>query len=157
MLWKERPEKSPAAWALSWVWNRPEVSVVLSGLSEQAHLNETLAVADAVLPGSMSDDELAMAGRVRDAYKAAGAVNCTSCRYCMPCPTGINIPELLWVYNHAAIFNDPAKAKFIVTKWLKEHERPSQCIECGTCEEKCPQHIEIMRHLKIIADTYEFE
>ena len=79
--WKRLPNRSPAAWALSWVWNRPEVTVVLSGISQEAHLTDTLATVEAARPNSLSPEEMDVIHRVRDAYHDAGAVACTSCRY----------------------------------------------------------------------------
>ncbi len=75
----------------------------------------------------------------------------------MPCPSGVYIPELFWAYNHDAVFDDFEKAKFWASGFVNEGQRASSCVECGICEEHCPQKIEIRRHLKKISELYESE
>ncbi len=158
--WKKRPERSPANWALSWVWNRPEVTVVLSGLSRPDHLEETLATVDKALPGSMSDEELALVGRVRDAYKEAGAVGCTSCRYCMPCPFGVSIPEVFDWYNEwkTVRHNITQRSFYLATVGGLVSGRSGlagNCTSCGACLPKCPQSLAIPDLMKQVSKEYE--
>jgi predicted aldo/keto reductase-like oxidoreductase len=155
-LWKAAEQKrTPTEWALRYVWDFPEVGVVLSGMTMMDHVVENLHTASEALPQSLSDHDKAIIQQVKTFYHGRMVVNCTNCRYCMPCPAGVNIPELFWAYNHDAMFNDFGKAKYWVTGWLKEHERASKCVDCGACEDHCPQNISIREHLKKVAEKYE--
>ena len=92
-IWEESPVKrSPAEWALRWVWNHPEVTTVLSGMNNELHIDENIHAADKALPNSLTVDELSTIARVGDTYRRLMKVNCTGCRYCMPCPAGVDIP-----------------------------------------------------------------
>jgi len=118
-------------------------------------VTENIKTASESLPHSLTGREIEIIKKVKDYYKSKMLVDCTKCKYCMPCPTGVNIPENLWAYNHASLFNDTKRTDHIINTWLKKEERASGCVQCGQCEEKCPQNIEIIKHLEIIADTYE--
>jgi uncharacterized protein len=142
-LWAGAPtQRTPAEWALQWVWSHPEVSFLLSGMSEMRHVEENLVYAERSRPGLLNADERALVGRVRDLYRELGPIPCTACRYCMPCPQGVNIPDILELYNDAHMFGDPARQRFFYT-WLEEDERADKCTACGECEAKCPQGIAI--------------
>lgn len=159
-VWKEKPEKSPAAWALSWVWNHPEVTVVLSGLSKKSHMDETLALADMAVPGMLGNEEVKLIERVRDAYKAAGAVRCTGCRYCIPCPFGVSIPEVFDWYNEWKTIRHtlPQKLFYLSTVggvMSGNSGLASKCTSCGVCLEKCPQSLPIPDLMKTISKEYE--
>ncbi|RKX80501.1 MAG: aldo/keto reductase [Spirochaetes bacterium] len=159
-VWKERPEKSPAAWALSWVWNHPEVTVVLSGLSKTSHMEETLALASEAEPGMLGEDEVKLVERVRDAYKAAGAVGCTGCRYCLPCPFGVSIPEVFDWYNEWKTIHHTLPQKMFYLSTIGgvlsgKSGLASKCTSCGVCLEKCPQSLPIPDLMKKINKEYE--
>ena len=110
-LWAGAPVKrTPAEWALQWVWSNPEVSFLLSGMSEMRHVEENLAYAERSRPGLLSAGELALVARVRDLYRELSPIPCTACRYCMPCPQGVSIPDILELYNDAHMFGDPARS-----------------------------------------------
>jgi predicted aldo/keto reductase-like oxidoreductase len=112
-IWDESPVKrSPAEWALRWVWNHPEVTVVLSGMNDELHIDENLRVAGQALPNSLSLPELALIARVRDTYQRLMKVNCTGCGYCMPCPAGVDIPGCFSLYNAHHLFPHDRSAKF---------------------------------------------
>jgi uncharacterized protein len=136
------PKRSPAAWALLWVWNQPEVSVVLSGMSNMEQVVENVAVADSTRPGMLSPEELAVFDRAREAYKGLAPIPCTGCRYCMPCSSGVEIPEIFQIYNEAMIYEEPQEARWLY-KRLKEEQRADRCTMCGECMEVCPQEIDI--------------
>ena len=141
--WREAPvQRSPVEWALQWVWNLPEVSLVLSGMSTMQHVEEDLAYAQRSRSGLLSAAELAVVARVRDLYRQLTPVSCTDCRYCSPCPQGVAIPEILQLYNDAHIYGDPARQRFFYT-WLDEQQRADQCTACGDCEDACPQHLAV--------------
>ena len=142
-VWAEAPvSHTPAEWALQWVWNIPEVSFVLSGMSAMQHVEEDLEYAARSRPGLIADDDLALVARVRDLYRELSPIPCTACRYCMPCPQGVAIPDILALYNDAHMFGDVSRQRFFYT-WLDEAERADQCIACGECEDKCPQGIAV--------------
>ena len=141
--WAGAPvQRTPAEWALQWVWSQPEVSFLLSGMSEMRHVEENLVYAERSRPGLLSAGELALVARVRDLYRELSPIPCTACRYCMPCPQGVNIPDILELYNDAHMFGDPTRQRFFYT-WLDEGERAESCTACGECEAKCPQGIAV--------------
>jgi predicted aldo/keto reductase-like oxidoreductase len=143
-----RAPRTPVDWALQWVWNRPEVSFLLSGMSTMAQLEENLESADHARPDAFDDDELETCRRVRDAYLKFSPIPCTDCHYCLPCPSGVNIPKVLDIYNEAEIYGGgPAAARFAYG-WLREAERADVCTQCGACEELCPQKIAIVDWLE---------
>lgn len=141
--WDDAPvRRSPAEWALQWVWNLPEVSFLLSGMSTMGQLEANLAYAERSRPGLLSAEELALVGRVRDLYRELGPIPCTACRYCMPCPEGVSIPELLAIYNNARMYDDLSGQR-VAYSWLREAEQAHNCSACRLCEESCPQGIAI--------------
>jgi predicted aldo/keto reductase-like oxidoreductase len=99
-------KRSPAAWALDWVWDRPEVSVVLSGLNDERHIEENLALAAASAPGSFGPEERKLIARVRDEYRRLLKVGCTGCAYCLPCPSGVDIPNVFSMRNNLHLFGN---------------------------------------------------
>jgi uncharacterized protein len=142
-IWDEAPvQRTPADWALQWVWNQPEVSLLLSGMSTFEQVEQNLDSANHSGPGTLSAAELVVIDRVSAQYQAWSPIPCTACGYCMPCPQGVNIPRILGMYNDAMMHQNP-KAAAHSYSWLKEDERADQCIECGECLEMCPQQIEI--------------
>ena len=152
-------QRTPADWALQWLWNQPEVSLVLSGMStmEQAcprprpGMEQNLASADRSGVGTMSDEELALVARAREAYLSLMTVPCTHCGYCQPCPQGVAIPDVLGVYNEGRMFGlDHARGAY---NWIDEKARGDACIECGECLEKCPQGIEIPEWMKKVHEV----
>jgi len=143
-------QRSPTEWALQWVWNQPEASVVLSGMSTMEQVVENVASADRSGPGILTADELALIDRAREAYLALSPVPCTSCEYCMPCPNGVAIPRIFELYNEAAVYDDARTARFYYRgpNGLKEEQRADQCIDCGECLALCPQEIPIPEWLE---------
>jgi predicted aldo/keto reductase-like oxidoreductase len=142
-VWENAARKrSPAAWALLWIWNQPEVSVALSGMSNMEQVVENVALADSARPGILSPEELALIDRVREAYKGLIPIPCTSCKYCMPCSGGVEISEIFQMYNDAIIYEDPGAPRWGYNQ-LKEEERAGRCTRCGECTDVCPQEIDI--------------
>ena len=148
-------KRSPAEWALRHLWNYSEIGVILSGMGTMEQLEENLKTASDAAPGSLGPLEKELIGEAKAYFHSRIRVDCTNCRYCMPCPQGVYIPEIFWAYNHEALFDDFDKAKFWNTGFLKEHQRASNCNSCGSCEKKCPQNITIRKHLKDVAARYE--
>ncbi len=142
--------RTPVDWALQWVWSHPEVSFLLSGMSSMEQLEANLASAGRSRPGALDAGELATCRQVRDAYLALSPIPCTDCRYCLPCPSGVEIPKVLDIYNEAEIYGGgPAAARFAYG-WLSESERAEACTQCRACEELCPQKIAIVDWLEKI-------
>ncbi len=152
---KARVERTPAEWALRFVWNRPEVSVVLSGMTEPWQMEENVRIADQGLPNSLTAEELALTQQVKAIYQARTRVNCTSCGYCLPCPNAVNIPANFLQLNNLSIYRDRGAAEFFYFHLLKDEQRASHCEECGHCEELCPQHIPIPAMLKEVVLEFE--
>jgi predicted aldo/keto reductase-like oxidoreductase len=143
-IWDGAPvQRTPADFALQWVWNQPEVSVVLSGMSTMQHVEENLVSAGRSGVGTLSEEELALFAQVREAYQTLSPIPCTDCKYCLPCPNGVNIPRVFEVYNDLMMYGDEHRAHLVYNTFMKAEERADLCIECGECLEKCPQMIEI--------------
>jgi predicted aldo/keto reductase-like oxidoreductase len=144
--------RTPADWALQWVWNHPEVSVALSGMSTMEQVEENVASASVSGPNTLSDEELALIARVREAYQELCPIPCTQCRYCMPCPNGVNIPRNFSIFNEGRMYNQIEDARRGYER-IAEGERASACIACRECEEKCPQQIEISEWMVHVHDV----
>ncbi len=156
-IWDKAPTKrTPAEWALRWIWNHPEVTVILSGMNEEDHVEENLTVADQASPNSLTDEELQLVQQAEKKYHELMKVGCTGCRYCLPCPAGVNIPLCFEIYNNKYLSGNPDEAKFYYAVRLSgvvtagESEFASQCIQCEKCLEKCPQHIDIPTMLEAL-------
>jgi predicted aldo/keto reductase-like oxidoreductase len=142
-MWDSAPrQRTPADWALHWVWNHAEVSVVLSGMSTMEQVEQNVASAGESGPGTLTEEELDIVSRVRDKYLGLARIPCTNCRYCLPCPNGVNIPRIFEVYNDAMMYGDKQAAR-VAYQWIEEEQRAELCVECGECLEKCPQQIDI--------------
>jgi predicted aldo/keto reductase-like oxidoreductase len=148
-LWESaETRRTPAEWALRWVWDHEEVSIALSGMSTMSQLMENIKIAEDAYTGSLSEKELKLIGKVRDSYRRMLKIDCTGCAYCMPCPSGVNIPLNLSLYNDMFMFKDSEVNVLLYNHMLSPEQRASNCSECGECEDQCPQHIEIREELK---------
>jgi predicted aldo/keto reductase-like oxidoreductase len=135
--------RTPADLALQWLWNKPEVATVLSGMSTMEQVLENLASARGSGIGTLPEAELELVSRLQKAYKGMFPVPCTRCGYCMPCPSGVDIPRVFGLYNEAVAFNQLPLNRNIYRGVLSKTEQAGSCTECGECEEKCPQRIGI--------------
>lgn len=155
-IWdKAAVKRSAAEWALRWVWNLPEVTTVLSGMSTMEQVVENVRVASEALASSLTTEELALVDQAKAFYKQRTKVSCTGCNYCMPCPAGVAIPNLFSLHNEASIYN--LKQENVVRSYARmvEGEKDaSLCVECGQCEDACPQHLPIRAHLQEVHRTY---
>lgn len=137
--------------ALRWLWDQPEVTVVLSGMSSEQQLEENIQIAGSAKPGCFTGHERETLDEVLTLFNESFRVPCTGCNYCMPCPKGINIPSLFGAYNTSYSVNwfTGVMNYFMSTGSLgTDPHYASDCIECGACMKKCPQHIDIPEELK---------
>jgi predicted aldo/keto reductase-like oxidoreductase len=136
-------KRKPAEWALQWVWNQPEVSLALSGMSTMDQVEENLRSADRSGPGTLKKKELQLISQVAAKYKQYGFVGCTGCRYCLPCPHGVNIPEIISLYNEYYMKNMDDEIKKKYWEHITKESQAKRCERCRTCEELCPQKLTI--------------
>ncbi len=152
-----KTKRSAAEWALRWVWNHPEVTVVLSGMNNEDHIAENLKTCEDALPGSMTTDELVMIEKVTATYKRLMKVGCTACGYCMPCPFGVNIPQCFFLYNDYHMGGNRLMARGFYGLGLMgsmgKRTDASLCRNCGKCVKACPQKIRIPEELKNVRST----
>jgi hypothetical protein len=151
-------KQSAAAWALSWVWNHPEVTVVLSGMNNENHIAENLNTCEHSLPGSMTPGELKTIEEVAGVYKRLMKVGCTGCGYCMPCPFGVSIPQCFSLYNDYAMGVNRLMARGMYGLALMGgmsgvRADASLCRNCGKCVKACPQKIVIPEELRKVRRT----
>ena len=143
-------KRTPAQWAFRWLWNQPEVTVVLSGMNSDEMVRDNIQTASTVEVGELGEEEEQMLKQVVKAINAKMKVGCTGCGYCMPCPKGVDIPGTFAAYNRRY-----AEGKFwsfieyvMCTALRKNSTAASNCIQCGKCEKHCPQGIEIRKCLQ---------
>ncbi|MDO5132047.1 MAG: aldo/keto reductase [Eubacteriales bacterium] len=141
---------SPAEWGLRWLYNQPEVTVVLSGMNSLEMVEENCRIASGAQPGGLAEQDFAVFEKVKSSIREKEKVGCTGCRYCMPCPKGVDIPGIFRCYN--AMFTESkgqGRFQFAQTVGLtKEPAFASRCVGCGKCEQHCPQNLPIREKLK---------
>ncbi len=144
-----KTKHTPAQWAFRWLWNQPEVTVVLSGMNSDEMVRDNIQTASTVNVGELGDEEEAMLKNVVKAINAKMKVGCTRCGYCMPCPKGVDIPGTFAAYNRR--YSEGKFASLVdyvmCTALRKNSTEASKCVGCGKCEMHCPQNIEIRKHL----------
>jgi len=159
-IWDEvKIKRSLAEWALQWVWNHPEVSVALSGMSTMQQVVENVEIASRSGPGTLTDKELQLIEKVRTKYSEYGFIGCTGCRYCMPCPNGVAIPEIFTLYNlYYTKRGDRNAEQEVVNKYIAtigKENGAKNCAKCGRCEELCPQHLPVRHLMQGATRTFE--
>ena len=151
-----RPAWSLADWALRWLWNQPEITVVLSGMSAMEQVEENLNIACGA-EAFTGTDEAAVAF-VRDALLQRIEVGCTGCGYCLPCPEGVNIPRNFMLYNDYCLTENEKARNHLKYMYgnliLAPGEQANRCQRCGQCEEKCPQQLPVGETMAKIADVF---
>lgn len=157
IIGKSNTKKSPAQWAFKFLYNKPQIGIVLSGMSTMEQVIDNIRICkEDGTPNSMNLEDQMVIEELRDKLKAKIKINCTDCKYCMPCPNGVNIPACFECLNNASMFNDTEGIKNNMYIYLIEQESDaSKCIECGKCEKSCPQHIDIINKLKQVRETFK--
>ena len=149
-LLKNHPGTHAADLAFRWLYDQPEVTVVLSGMNSLEMVEQNVKTADISLPGCLSEEERTLIEGIKESFNKKVKVGCTGCRYCMPCPHNVDIPGIFSAYNH--FYTDSKfiglKEYFMCSVLRKNQSLASNCIECGLCERHCPQHLEIRKELK---------
>ncbi len=141
---KSEYDWSPAAWALQWVWNQPEVSTALSGMSTMQQVEENLETASHSSIDQLQAQDLALVAEAQKAYESLAPIPCTQCEYCLPCPNGVSIPKIFAIYNEAIMYDEYGGSRWAYMNQIQADARADNCIECGECEAVCPQSIEII-------------
>ncbi|MDR0424673.1 MAG: aldo/keto reductase [Clostridiales Family XIII bacterium] len=151
--------RTPAEWALRWVWGHEGISLLLSGMNAMEQVAENTRIASEAEAHSLTAEELELISRLRDAFREATKVGCTGCAYCMPCPQGVNIPQCFAQYNNRAMFGGIQPyieyAMYLDGFGGRPPSRASACVKCGACEAKCPQKLPIMECLEETAAAME--
>ncbi|MDD6316595.1 MAG: aldo/keto reductase [Clostridia bacterium] len=152
-----QPRRSPAEWGLRWIWNYPEVTVVLSGMNDVQQIRENCDVCSDAAPGSLSQDALALFDQARQIIRENTKVPCTGCSYCMPCPAGVDIPTCFNTMNvrQSDGWFTGLREYIMCTSLKAKPTNASKCVKCGRCEQHCPQGIAIRRELEEVARTME--
>jgi uncharacterized protein len=148
-------KRTLAEWALKFIWDKPEVNVVLSGMSAMEHVKENIRIAEDGYANSLTIEEKCLIQDVRGAFQARIHVGCTTCGYCMPCPEGVDIPLNLNLLNDVHIYQNLAKPMGNYSFLTAKKQSATFCTECGECEDKCTQNIEIRKYLKETEETLE--
>ncbi|CEO20548.1 aldo/keto reductase [Paraclostridium sordellii] len=150
-------KKSPTKWAFKFLYNKSEIGIVLSGMSTMEQVIENIKICDEEgKANSMTGDEKKIIDNLGEKFKSKIKVDCTACKYCIPCPRGVNIPGCFEALNNASMFDDVESVKINMYKFIEENESDaSMCIECGKCEAMCPQHINIIDKLKEVKYTFK--
>ena len=141
---------TPAELGLRWLWDQPEVACVLSGMNSEDMVKENARIASEAEPGHLTEEDLGIVEQIKQIIREREKVGCTGCRYCMPCPKGVDIPGNFYYYNLKYMEKNP-RARFEFAQNMGLRKQPgfaSQCIGCGKCEQHCPQHIDIREKLK---------
>ncbi len=156
---KASPRRSPAEWGLRWVWNHPEVSLLLSGMNELPQLEENVRIASDMAANSLSETELEMFDTVREMIDKKIKVPCTGCAYCLPCPAGVDIPGCFSLYNDKNIHKGLVRESSYLFRTSGfdggKASYASLCRDCGACEKKCPQSLPIRKYLKDVSRDME--
>ena len=141
---------TPAELGLRWLWNQPEVTCVLSGMNSEEMVSENIRIASEAEPGHLTEEDMEIVAQIRQIIRQREKVGCTGCRYCMPCPKGVDIPGNFHYYNLMYMEKkSSARKEFARNMGLrKEPGFATQCVGCGLCEKHCPQHLPIRQKLK---------
>ena len=147
-------KRSAVEWAFAYIADYAEVATILSGMSNQQQLDDNLAIFNNLTVGGLTDADKAFVKQLKETYLARMPIGCTGCRYCVPCPMGVDIPKAFRIWNDMAMYDNIRLTKR-AWRGLPEDARPDKCVSCGKCEELCPQHISIRENLARITGEVE--
>jgi len=147
--------QTPLQRALTWVWDIPECTLLLSGMSTLQQVKENIALSKEAEPKILSDFQQSVYSKAREAYLARIPYLCSECRYCLPCPYGVDIPANLGQYAEAMMFGNIESNKEAYLNFIPEKSRADQCVQCGECLSKCPQQIDIPKWMQTIREYYQ--
>src|SRR6056297_1188679 len=153
ILDKSDENRNAVNWSLQWLWDQKEVSVVLSGMSTMEQIKENINLASNADQNSLSSKESKLVTKARKKFLDIFPVACTGCNYCVPCPQGVAIPNIFSLYNEAKIYDkyETNNKRYFN---MGEKSRAANCVECGQCEEACPQNLTIMDYLKDVSKYF---
>lgn len=149
---KVNPDDSAAKWAFRWVHTLPNVKMIFSGMSTLDQVKENCEIFNDITP--LNDEEIKVVDKVREMIENRVKVACTSCKYCLPCPVGVEIPKNFQIYNDAYMYNNKERGQEGYKHGLQEEQKALNCIECGQCLEQCPQHLEIPNLLREVVSYF---
>ena len=157
MISESAGSPSPAQFGLTWLWNQPEVTTVLSGMNSMEMVQENIRIASKDLEGSLTKEDMAVYEKVIAEIERKTKVKCTGCGYCMPCPAGVDIPGCFKSYNTSYIdgYANGMREYFMCTTMKNERSNASLCKKCGKCESHCPQQIQIRQELDRVKKRFE--
>lgn len=147
-------KRSLVEWCFRWLYNMPEISVILSGTSNMEQLKDNLRIFDHAAPNCMTDKDQELISKIRKAFEAQKSIGCTGCRYCMPCPQNVKIPDLFKLYNSYQFMKSNNDRYIYQRVMIPSGFGADRCISCGICMEKCPQSLEIPELLKKVHDDF---
>jgi hypothetical protein len=154
-IWsKADAQRGSVSWALNWLWDQPEVSVVLSGMSTLDQVKENVELADGSGVNKFNEKEIRLMEEAGEKYHKLTPVGCTGCNYCTPCPNDVEIPTNFQLYNEAEVYDRFEENKDRYYEFLNEEQRASACVACGQCEDACPQNLEIIDLLSETASYF---
>lgn len=149
-----QPRRTPANWSLNWLWDQEEVGLILSGMTETWHVSENIATASRSSINTLTKNEKTQLLKIRDMYHERTIVNCTQCGYCMPCPHGVDIPNVFRFLIQGSMMNNWKEALRLYDILVPEDKKASNCISCGVCLDKCPQQIQIPEKMKVALEKF---
>ncbi len=138
--------RTPVQWALKWLHSLSGISVVLSGMSSMEQLEDNIRISSD--NGHLTPADIDIVKEAADIYRSRTRVDCTGCKYCIPCPQNIAIPDIFEMYNNAHVYGSMEESRKSYESLVEKESDSSQCVECGLCEEKCPQNLTIIQYLK---------
>lgn len=148
-------KRSPAEWAFRWVANFPSVITILSGMSNMAQLEDNLRIFEDLKANSLTEKENEIIRRAAYQYNSLIKYSCTACNYCMPCPSKINIPSIISMYNEWFLYGKSPKIISDYIQWIPPGKRASDCTNCKNCESHCPQSLPVSDIMKLVAEAFE--
>jgi predicted aldo/keto reductase-like oxidoreductase len=148
---------SPAEWAFRWIWNHPEVTLLLSGMNSQVMVEENIRVASQAEANSFTDKDFDLFNKVRNILNEKIKIPCTGCNYCMPCPVGVDIPTCFSCYNDIEVVGKMSSIKnyLMLTSVKEQPSNASLCVKCKKCEQHCPQKIAISNEISKVSKKLE--